>query len=163
MNVFLKRLQLTCFGVLVSTCTIPQQTRLKPIPVFSLSTPIRVVQSNAPSQRSIQSGGVYFANDRLEISPDAKKVLAEFLDHLTGPNWPFIVLEGNIDSSDSEVYNVNLSKQRTLSVRDTLTQSEYLGDQVIEVAEGEFQPIASNARAFDLRLKRGVVDKPYQK
>ena len=162
MNVSLKRLQLSCIGALVSACTIPQPIPLKPIPMFSHSSPIRVVQSNPPLQRRIQSAVVYFANNSHEVSPGAKKVLAEFLDQFTDPNWPTIVLEGHTDSNDSEVYNVNLSKQRTFSVKGTLTQSGYPGDQIIEVAKGELQPIASNASPSGLRLNRRVVVKPYQ-
>jgi outer membrane protein OmpA-like peptidoglycan-associated protein len=162
MNVFLKRPLLICFGVLVSACTIPQPTPLKPILIFSHSSPIRVVQSNPPLQRRIQSAVVYFANDSHEVSPSAKKVLAEFLDQFTDPNWPPIVLEGHTDSNNSEVYNVNLSKQRTFSVKGTLTQSGYPVDQIIEVAKGEFQPIASNASPSGLKLNRRVVVKPYQ-
>ena len=162
MNIFLKRRLLICFGVLVSACTIPQPIPLKPIPMFSHSSPMRVVQSNPPLQRRIQSAVVHFANDSHEVPPGAKKALVEFLDQFIAPNWSPIVLEGDTDSNDSEVYNVNLSKQRTLSVKDTLTQSGYPGGQIIEVAKGEFQPIASNASASSLRLNRRVVVKPYQ-
>ncbi|MFT5224910.1 MAG: OOP family OmpA-OmpF porin [Polaribacter sp.] len=162
MNVFLKRWLLICFSVLVSACTIPQTTLLKPIPIFSHSSPIRVVQSNPPLQRRIQSAVVYFANDSYKVSPDAKKVLAEFLDQFTDPNLPSIVLEGHTDSNGSEVYNMNLSKQRTLSVKKTITQSGHPGGQIIEVAKGEFQPVVSNASPSGLRLNRRVVVKPYQ-
>jgi outer membrane protein OmpA-like peptidoglycan-associated protein len=162
MNALRNRLQVTCFGILVSACTIPQQNLPEPIPTFSHSTPIREVHSSTPLQRRIQPAVVYFANDSHDITPHAKKNLAEFLDQLIDTSWPSIVIEGHTDANDSEDYNLNLAKRRTKSVKETLMRIGYPGHQMIELAKGEIQPIASNATASGRQLNRRVVIKLYQ-
>jgi outer membrane protein OmpA-like peptidoglycan-associated protein len=167
MNILLKRLQLSCFGVLVSACTIPQQALLGPVPIFSHSTSTREIQSSAPlllstMQKQFQPVVVYFASDSHEITPDAKKDLTQFINRLNHTILPAIVIEGHTDANDSEDYNLNLAKQRVMSVKETLIQSGYPDGQVIEIAKGEVQPIASNATASGRQLNRRVVVKPYQ-
>ena len=161
MNFLLKQLKLTCFGVLVSACTTMQQSLPDPIPVFSHSTPIRQVLPSVLLQKHIQPTVVYFANDSYDITPNAKKNLVEFLDQIADTSLPSIVIEGHTDSNDSEAYNMNLSKQRTQSVKETLAQFGYSGDQMFEIAKGEIQPIASNATESGRQLNRRVVVKPY--
>ena len=162
-TIFRGALKLTCFGVLVSACTITQQALPDPIPVFSHSTPIRQLLPSVLSQKHIQPTVVYFANDSHDITPYAKKNLVEFVDRLVdAKTWPSIVIEGHTDSNDSEIYNMNLSEQRTQRVKETLTQFGYPGDQMIETAKGEVQPVASNATASGRQLNRRVVVKPYQ-
>ena len=162
MNMLLKQLKITCFGAMVSACTTMQHTLPDPIPEFSHSTPIRQLQSNTALQKHIQPTAVYFSNDSHDITPSAKKNLIEFLDQFAYTTWSPIVIEGHTDSNNSEVYNLNLSRQRMLSVKQTLTQSGYPGDQVTEIAKGEIQPIASNATEAGRQLNRRVVVRPYQ-
>ena len=161
MNALLKQLKLTCFGALVSGCSTTHHVLPDPIPAFSHSTPIRQVLPSVLSQKHILPTVVYFANNSYDLTPNAKKNLIEFLDQLTDTTWPPIVIEGHTDSNDSEIYNMNLSKQRTQSVKETLTQFGYRGDQMIEAAKGEIQPVANNATASGRQLNRRVVVKPY--
>lgn len=165
MNALLKQLKLTCFGVLVSACSTTQQALPDPISVFSHSTPIRQVLPSVLLQKHFQPTVVYFANDSYDITPHAKKNLVEFVDQyvdqLADTTWPSIVIEGHTDSKDSEAYNMNLSKQRTQSVKETLAQFGYSGDQMIEISKGEIQPVASNATESGRQLNRRVVVKPY--
>lgn len=132
------------------------------IPTFSHSTPIREVQSGAPLLKRIQPAVVYFANDSHDITLNAKKNLTEFLNQLADTAWPSIVIEGHTDANNSEVYNLNLSSRRTKNIKKTLIRLGYPAHQMIEIAKGEIQPIASNATASGRQLNRRVVIRLYQ-
>jgi len=94
------------------------------------------------------SADVLFDFDKSDIKPEAaaalRQVAALLKEH---PDQP-VRIEGHTDSKGSDAYNLALSEDRALSVRDWLADEEQLDASGFEtVGFGESRPAAPNEHA----------------
>ncbi len=108
-----------------------------------------------------EDAGVYFDTNR----SDVKGTSASTLDKLAGifkeyPNSNILV-EGHTDSAGAEEYNMNLSKQRAVSVTNYLTAKGISPTRFTTKWYGELQPVGDNAttagKAQNRRVELAIV------
>ncbi|GGI71724.1 OmpA family protein [Shewanella gelidii] len=88
---------------------------------------------------------VTFAVDQSSLSPSAKNVLNSVALVAKEYDKTLLNVLGHTDSSGSESYNLNLSKNRAYEVSNYLIAQQVAANRVSAQGLGESRPIASNA------------------
>lgn len=105
--------------------------------------------------------GVTFAYDRYDIQPQFRSTLNEVARTLTEFPNTYIDVYGHTDSTGSEEYNLNLSRNRAQSVANYLIAQGVQQARIATQGLGESQPVASNAtedgRAANRRVDIRIV------
>lgn len=88
---------------------------------------------------------VLFDFRSVELSPIAKKQLADFVNSVENKNDLHLLITGHADSIGSESVNMKVSNQRANSVKDFLVAKGINSNAIHLAAKGESAPIASNS------------------
>jgi OOP family OmpA-OmpF porin len=114
------------------------------------------------AQRIVLHGTVDF--NKAQIRPDSLPLLDEAAAALKGRSDLRIIVSGHADSKGSEERNWKLSMRRARKVRDYLVNFGVTDYQIMVVAKGASQPVASNAtregRAQNRRVEIEVQEIP---
>ncbi len=115
-----------------------------------------LVQQDSPEARIDLN--VNFAFDSDQLTASGRKQVAEIAAALKAPSLQAdrFLLEGHTDSDGSDVYNIDLSTRRALTVSHTL-QNEYgVRVDLITKGYGESRPVATNKTEAGRALNRRV-------
>jgi outer membrane protein OmpA-like peptidoglycan-associated protein len=104
----------------------------------------------------VNMSDVLFDFDKYTLKPEAREKLAKISGILLAYPGLKIQVEGYTDSIGSDDYNLRLSEQRAISVRDYLVQQGVAMDSVGAVGFGKDNPVASNSTAAGRQLNRRV-------
>lgn len=106
-------------------------------------------------------GNVTFAFDSAKLNPQFNPVLDKVAQTLTEFNQTVIQVAGHTDSTGSHAYNMNLSEQRALSVKNYLAGRGVPAQRMHTVGAGPDYPVASNdtpeGRAQNRRVEITIV------
>jgi len=106
-------------------------------------------------------GNVTFAFDSATLNPQFNPVLDKVAQTLTEFNQTVIQVAGHTDSTGSHAYNMNLSEQRALSVKNYLAGRGVPAQRMHTVGAGPDYPVASNdtpeGRAQNRRVEITIV------
>jgi outer membrane protein OmpA-like peptidoglycan-associated protein len=106
-------------------------------------------------------GNVTFAVDSAKLNPQFNTVLDKVAQTLTEYNQTVIQVAGHTDSTGSHAYNMNLSEQRALSVKNYLAGRGVPAQRMHTIGAGPDYPIASNdtpeGRAQNRRVEITIV------
>jgi outer membrane protein OmpA-like peptidoglycan-associated protein len=114
--------------------------------VASLDRSVRRVEGRE-GVRVTLSADVLFRFDRADLSPRARRRLAQAAEEIRAAQPSTVTVEGHTDSKGTDAYNLALSRRRAESVRRAL--SAELGDdspRLRAVGRGESEPVAANTR-----------------
>lgn len=103
------------------------------------------------------SDRVLFAVDQSALSPEAVGTIDRLAAVLTSVDIHGAGVEGHTDSTGSDAYNQQLSRQRALSVKTQLVKSGMPPANIRVVGRGESQPVASNDTEYGRAQNRRVV------
>ncbi|WP_294033640.1 OmpA family protein [uncultured Moraxella sp.] len=93
----------------------------------------------------VMPGNITFAYDDATLNPSFMGSLNQLAQTMKQYDQTTIVVAGHTDSNGSDAYNMNLSKQRALSVANYLVSQGVSASRIQAVGYGEAQPVASNA------------------
>ncbi|OOS22083.1 OmpA family protein [Moraxella pluranimalium] len=93
----------------------------------------------------VMPGNITFAYDDATLNPSFTTSLNQLAQTMKQYDQTTIVVAGHTDSNGSDAYNMNLSKQRALSVANYLVSQGVSASRIQAVGYGEAQPVASNA------------------
>lgn len=99
---------------------------------------------------------ILFDVNKADLKPETKDSLTKFSDILKKYPDTNLVIEGHTDSSGSDEYNMNLSKQRAQSVANFLSGLGVSSSRFTIVGYGESKPVASNDTTEGKQLNRRV-------
>jgi outer membrane protein OmpA-like peptidoglycan-associated protein len=106
-------------------------------------------------------GNVTFAFDSAKLNPQFSPVLDKVAQTLTEYDQTVIQVAGHTDSTGSHAYNMNLSEQRALSVKNYLAGHGVPAQRMHTVGAGPDYPVASNdtpdGRAQNRRVEITIV------
>lgn len=106
-------------------------------------------------------GNVTFGFDSAKLNPEFDPVLDKLAQTLSEYNKTVIQIAGHTDSTGSHAYNMNLSEQRALSVKNYLAGRGVPGQRMHTVGAGPDYPVASNdtpeGRAQNRRVEITIV------
>ncbi len=83
---------------------------------------------------------VYFAYDSIELSEEARGILAKNVEYFKRRPSTKVMIEGHADSRGTNEYNLALAERRADAVRDYLVNLGVAADRVTIVSKGEEQP-----------------------
>ena len=92
----------------------------------------------------VMPGNITFAYDDATLNPSFMGSLNQLAQTMKQYDQTTIVVAGHTDSNGSDAYNMNLSKQRALSVANYLVSQGVSASRIQAVGYGEAQPVASN-------------------
>lgn len=125
---------------------------------------VAVDEDGCPRKGTVTLEGVNFELNSAIITADSRDVLTRVATYLKKYPRLRIELQGHTDSSGSDSYNLNLSKQRAESVRVALEGQGLPAGQLVSRGYGETQPIDDNktteGRARNRRVVMLVLDNP---
>jgi outer membrane protein OmpA-like peptidoglycan-associated protein len=99
----------------------------------------------------------YFDFDHFELDEKEMLTLRKFITTAKGYNGK-VKIEGYTDNTGSEKYNFKLSRKRAQFVADLLILEGFPSENIVIVAKGESDPIASNKTNEGRRKnRRGVL------
>lgn len=93
----------------------------------------------------VMPGNITFAYDDATLNPSFTGSLNQLAQTMKQYDQTTIVVAGHTDSNGSDAYNMNLSKQRAISVANYLVSQGVSASRIQAVGYGEAQPVASNA------------------
>jgi outer membrane protein OmpA-like peptidoglycan-associated protein len=102
---------------------------------------------------------ILFDYDSYQIRPESYRLLAELGEALTGDvlRDKQIIINGHTDSDGSEAYNLKLSLNRALSVKNYLVGNYSIGrDRLKIVGYGEALPLVANTTPANKQINRRV-------
>jgi outer membrane protein OmpA-like peptidoglycan-associated protein len=102
------------------------------------------------------NSGLLFDVDKSELRPTSKQNLSDLALILNKYADTNILIEGHTDSTGTEEYNKNLSKDRSDSVSSYLAVLEVKSGRFTVVGYGENQPVATNDTDEGRQLNRRV-------
>ena len=100
----------------------------------------------------IELPGVLFATNSAELLPESADTLDDAAEKLRAHDALRIEVAGHTDDRGAEAYNLELSKQRAVSVRAYLIERGIAADRMIAEGYGEADPVASNDSGKPLSL-----------
>ena len=99
---------------------------------------------------------VLFDFDESTIKPQAAEILDRLVAFMNENPSSKVSLSGHTDSIGTEVYNLNLSDRRWMSVRDYVVKKGVDSSRVSGQGFGESKPIADNETAAGRAKNRRV-------
>lgn len=102
------------------------------------------------------AGKLYFENDSDALKISSYAELDYLVVILNRYNGTFLQIEGHTDSNAGEKYNIDLSRERALSVRAYLISKGISGDRLSALGFGDTKPIASNKTSSGRAKNRRV-------
>ena len=106
-------------------------------------------------------GNVTFALNSAQLNPEFDSVLDKVASTLVEYNQTMIQIAGHTDSTGSHAYNMKLSEQRAMSVKNYLAGRGVPGKRMVTVGAGPDYPVASNdtpeGRAENRRVEITIV------
>lgn len=97
---------------------------------------------------------ILFETDQFSLDEQAKKDLSRIASIAPVGSDVQIIVHGHTDSRGSDEYNRKLSKQRSLSVKDFLTQMGIIEDRISLDFSGEQLPVKPNSNAKNMQENR---------
>lgn len=101
-------------------------------------------------------GDVLFDVDEATLKPGAESTIDRLAEFLQRNEAMRIRIEGHTDSTGSEEYNRELSRERAQAVADALAAHQVPPSRVAVLPRGESYPVASNATAAGRQENRRV-------
>lgn len=106
---------------------------------------VDAVAAIGSSLRFVLDGAVLFAVDSTELRPEAQEALDALAQVIADAGMSEFRVVGHTDSTGDDAYNLALSKDRAVAVRDYLSSQPVLGTvKVTAEGRGEAEPIADN-------------------
>jgi len=106
-------------------------------------------------------GNVTFALNSAQLNPEFDPVLDKVASTLVEYNQTMIQIAGHTDSTGSHAYNMKLSEQRAMSVKNYLAGRGVPAKRMVTVGAGPDYPVASNdtpeGRAENRRVEITIV------
>ena len=106
-------------------------------------------------------GNVTFALNSAQLNPEFDSVLDKVASTLVEYNQTMIQIAGHTDSTGSHEYNMKLSEQRAMSVKNYLAGRGVPAKRLVTVGAGPDYPVADNAtpegRAENRRVEITIV------
>jgi outer membrane protein OmpA-like peptidoglycan-associated protein len=106
-------------------------------------------------------GNVTFALNSAQLNPEFDPVLDKVASTLVEYNQTMIQIAGHTDSTGSHEYNMKLSEQRAMSVKNYLAGRGVPAKRMVTVGAGPDYPVASNdtpeGRAENRRVEITIV------
>ena len=107
--------------------------------------------------RFVLDGAVLFAVDSTELRSEAQEALDALAQDIADAGLSEFRVVGHTDSTGDDTYNLALSKDRALAVRDYLSRQSILEDVTVTAqGRGEAEPIADNATDKGRSVNRRV-------
>ena len=107
--------------------------------------------------------GVKFDFNAATLTPNAEIVLQDVIDTLAGQPSMTVQVAGHTDSKGLAAYNVRLSEERAVSVKEFLVENGIDAGRLTAIGYGESQPIADNGtedgREANRRVEFSVTSK----
>lgn len=104
----------------------------------------------------VMPGSITFSFDDATLSPSFMPTLNKLAATMNEYNQNTITIAGHTDSSGTDAYNINLSRQRAESVRNYLINQGVAYNRVSVVAYGESSPVADNSSDYGRQQNRRV-------
>lgn len=101
-------------------------------------------------------GDIVFDVNGTTLKPGAMGRIDQLADFLKAHPERSVTIEGYTDSTGSEIYNEQLSRQRAESVREALVSRGINPDRIRAIGRGESAPVATNRTAAGRQLNRRV-------
>jgi outer membrane protein OmpA-like peptidoglycan-associated protein len=129
-------------------------TPLAPAPTPAAPAPV-------PARQPVSFHSVYFGSNRSSLTPEAKAELDRAAKIMQDNPDVVVELQGNTDSTGSDVYNKALAEKRAKAVSDYLKSKGISANRLKTLSLGKSKPVASNAttsgRAQNRRVDLTVV------
>ncbi|PQO24834.1 hypothetical protein C2I36_00455 [Rhodobacteraceae bacterium WD3A24] len=118
---------------------------------------IDAVAAIGSTMRFVLDGEVLFGVDSTELRSTAQAALDALARDIAAAEIGRFRVVGHTDATGSDDYNLALSRERAMAVRDYLSTRPALADVVItSEGRGEAEPVASNATEEGRRMNRRV-------
>ncbi|MFB3072465.1 MAG: OmpA family protein [bacterium] len=139
----------------------------RPIPARAAADRALAALGQAPSapppaelvEKLVFENDVFFDFDKDILKPRSVSVLEQILDRLQGNSELVVRLTGHTDSKGSDIYNVDLSRRRTLVVSRWLRNRGIAGSRITTKWFGESTPRTTNqTRAGRAENRRTEID-----
>lgn len=118
-----------------------------------------IAEAKAPKKEFILSGSANFEFGKTTLTPNAKKILSDFVKEMKeNPNTRYKI-EGYTDNVGSESYNKKLSLQRAQAVLDYFVEQGLSRTRFEVYGRGSENPIGDNNLEFGRALNRRVTIK----
>ncbi len=112
-------------------------------------------------QQTFALEGVKFEFNSAKLTANAKIVLQDVIDTLSGQPSMQAQVAGHTDSKGLAAYNERLSEERAMSVKQFLVDNGIAADRLTVVGYGESKPIATNdteeGREANRRVEFSVI------
>lgn len=157
--------QLFMIGILTQftlACTMPIVNSQPPadLPVSLLANTQMSIQSlnGTQTERGLlfTFNTVLFEFDRSNLTAEGHSRMNELARVVEGYPQRKVYIEGHTDSIGQAAYNMALSENRALSVRQALTAKGIHAERLIVRAYGETRPVATNATSGGRQQNRRV-------
>jgi len=100
---------------------------------------------------------VYFNSDESVLLPESYTELDHLFNYLHKNEEVNIIVEGHTDNTNTSLYNLNLSEERALAVKNYLVEKGISKDRIGIIGYGETKPIAENSTEEGKKLNRRVA------
>lgn len=100
--------------------------------------------------------GIHFDSDSARLRPDSDASLQQLLEALKASPAMKVKVEGHTDATNTDAYNLDLSKRRAQAVVGWLTQHGIAAERLSSEGVGKAKPVADNATAQGRALNRRV-------
>lgn len=114
------------------------------------------VERNGDYLNLVMPGNITFATDSADVKPAFKDVLSSVADVLEEFDKTLLEISGYTDSTGSESYNLQLSKERATAVANELRADGVAADRMMTRGYGEQKPVADNSTPEGRQLNRRV-------
>jgi outer membrane protein OmpA-like peptidoglycan-associated protein len=116
---------------------------------------------NMLSQQLKQSGrailyGIHFDSDSANLRPDSASALQQVLALLQAQSSLKLNIEGHTDSTNTDAYNLDLSRRRAQAVVEWLSKNGVSANRMTAHGYGSSHPVADNATPQGRALNRRV-------
>jgi len=124
---------------------------------IKITTAAPDMRSKLLTEGKIVSYGIYFDVNKDIVKPESYGSLKEIAAILNENPGIKIKIVGHTDADGSDVSNLDLSKRRAASVKNSLIKDFGIDGSIIETdGKGEIEPIAQNDNAVNKALNRRV-------
>jgi hypothetical protein len=128
------------------------------------------IKPNIPTNSEVQTikikKTIFFDLDKTEIRPESFEKINSSIENLKNNQNHIIEISANTDSIGTELYNLKLSKQRALEIKNYLISNGIKPERIIIKYWGEINPITSNStyngRVLNRRVELLLMDKNQQ-
>ena len=101
-------------------------------------------------------GDVLFDLDKASLAPGAARNIAKIAEFMRSYPERRAVIEGHTDSMGEDEYNMDLSRERAMAVRDALVNAGIKTSRLSTQGFGESLPVASNTTSVGRQKNRRV-------